>query len=58
MRRLIVLAFWMLILAWLIAWVTWVTYQGDVPVGAAWALIALTAWWLVGSASREGRRNG
>jgi hypothetical protein len=58
MRRLIILAFWMLILGWLIAWLSWATDKGEMPSGALWAMFSLTAWWIVGAASREGKRRG
>jgi hypothetical protein len=58
MRRLITLAFWMLILGWLIAWLSWATDKGQMPSGALWAMFSLTAWWIVGAASKEDKRRG
>lgn len=56
MRRLIVIAIWMLILTWLVAWMSWSTDQGELPSGAIWAMFSLTAWWIIGYTSKEGKR--
>lgn len=58
MRRLIIIAIWMLILTWLLAWMSWSTDRGDLPNGAIWAMFSLGAWWLLGASSREGKRRG
>ncbi len=58
MHRLIAMAVWTLILAWLIAWLGWATNQGELPSGALWAIFSLTAWWIVGLTNREGKRRG
>lgn len=58
MRRFIILAIWTLILGWLIAWVSWAKDSGEMPSGALWATFSLTAWWIVGAVSREGKRGG
>lgn len=58
MKRLIGFAFWMLILAWVVAWVAWATDHGELPPGIAWTLVALGAWWLFGASVKEGpKRN-
>lgn len=54
MRRLIVVAIWMLILIWLVAWMNWSTDQGELPSEAIWAVFSLTAWWIVGYTSKAG----
>jgi hypothetical protein len=58
MRRLIVIAIWMLVLTWLLAWMRWSTDRGELPSGAIWAVSSLGAWWLLGASSREGKRRG
>lgn len=58
MRRLMVFAIWMLVLAWLAAWMSGSTDQGELPSGAVWAMFSLGAWWLLGASSREGKRRG
>jgi hypothetical protein len=58
MQRLMRIAFRLLILACLITWITWGTYQGKLPSGVIWATFSLTAWWLVGRTSKEGKRPG
>ncbi|HZD58762.1 MAG TPA: hypothetical protein VE136_18670 [Anaerolineales bacterium] len=58
MRRLILIAFRLLILVWLITWMILGAYQGKLPAGVIWAMFSLSAWWLVGQTSKEGKRPG
>jgi len=50
------LGLWLLALVWVAGWVIWAAYRDELPGGLLWALFALIAWWLVGGASKEGRR--
>jgi len=55
-QRMVSLVLWLLALAWVVGWVMLAAYRDELPGGLLWALFALIAWWLVGGASKEGRR--
>jgi hypothetical protein len=47
---------WFIALAWVVGWILWAVYRDQIPSGLLWGLLALIAWWLVGGASKEGRK--
>ena len=56
MRRVIVFTLWILILAWILAWLGWTTQRGEPSNGPLWAIFSLSTWWVIGATDRKGKR--
>ena len=55
-QRIVSFGLWLLALVWVVGWMVWAAYREELPGDLLWVLFALIAWWLVGGASKEGRR--